>query len=163
MPAELESESPVAWQAPDKSETPRALPSIAPAVGFPAGRQPGYSGLSSFCSRLCHHPVTGALQKFDGHRFASLVILHRDDDSLRRAPFSSSHEPHAIVELQRQRREKNRVFAAAKFNDRGLTQADTAPACGSHLHWNSKPSGLWEKPRQLLCAVLFIRCECQTA
>src|SRR6266481_425958 len=93
---------PAVWQAPDKSGTPSALLSIAPAGGFPTELEREYSALDSFCSRLCHHPVAGALYEADGHCFASFVILHADDASFRRTPLSCCLDAHVIVELQRQ-------------------------------------------------------------
>src|SRR5258708_61099 len=109
---------PAVSRAPDRSETLSALLSIAPVAGFPVELERGYSALSSFCSRLCHHPVAGAFQKSDGHCFASFVILYADDGRFRRPPFTTCLNPHAIVELQRQGREKYRVRIEASGEGR---------------------------------------------
>src|SRR5258706_12986299 len=114
--------SPAVSQAPGKSGTRRVLPSIALAAGFPIEPEREYSALLSSCSRLCHHPVAGALQESDGHRFASFVILHSDDGCLRRLSFPSCLNPHPIVELQRQGRKKNSVLWAPKFHNSCLAQ-----------------------------------------
>ena len=76
------------------------LLSIALAAGFPIEPEREYSALYSSCSRLCHHPVAGALYESDGHCFASFVILHADDASFRRTPFSSCLDPHVNCSAQ---------------------------------------------------------------
>src|SRR6266403_6005164 len=109
---------PAVSRAPDRSETLSALLSIAPVAGFPIELERGYSALSSFCSRLCHHPVAGALQESNGHRFASFVILHADHGCFRRTSATSRLDPHAIVELQRQVLHENCLLWAAIFHNR---------------------------------------------
>src|SRR5712692_946521 len=53
------------------------------------------------------------------------------------------------------------MLRAAKFHNSSLAKTDSAaPRCG-HLHWNSNGFCLRKESRQLLCAVLLVRCECQ--
>src|SRR5216684_5287215 len=154
---------PAVSRAPDRSETLSALLSIAPVAGFPIELERGYSALSSFCSRLCHHPVAGALQEANGHRFASFVILHADYSCFRRTSSTSRLDPHAIIELKRQGRKKDSVLGSAKFHNRGLAETGSASTRSSHLHRNSNGPGLWKESCQLLGAVWLVRYECQTA
>ncbi len=139
------------------------LPSIALAAGFPIEPEREYSALYSSCSRLCHHPVAGALYESDGHCFASFVILHADDACFRRTPFSSCIDPNVIVELQGQVRKKNSVLRAAKFHNGSFAKTGSASAQRGYMHWNSNASCLRKEACQLLRAVLLVRCECQAA
>jgi hypothetical protein len=58
------------------------------------------------------------LRESDGHRFASIVVLHGNHCRFGRAPFLDCFQPHAVVELERQCRKKDCVLRSAKFYDR---------------------------------------------
>ena len=119
--------------------------------------------LSSSCSRLCHHPVAGALQESDGHRFASFVILHADDACFRRPSCTICLDLQSIVKLQRQCRKKNSVLRAAVLHDRCFAKAGSTSARSGDLHWYANRSCLRKEPCQLLRAALLFRYECQPA
>src|SRR6267378_1773572 len=154
---------PAVSRAPDRSETLSALLSIAPVAGFPIELERGYSALSSFCSRLCHHPVAGALQKSNSHRFASFVISHADHSCLRRTSSTSCLDPEAIVELQWQSRKKDSVFGSAEFHNRGLTEIGFASSESSNSHGIPNGPGWRKKSRYPLGAVWLVRYGCKPA
>src|SRR6267154_2948537 len=148
---------PAVSRAPDRSEILSALLSIALVAGFPIELERGYSALSSFCSRLCHHPVAGALQESNGHRFASFVILQADHGCFRRTSSTSRLDPHAIVELQWQSRKKDSVLGSAEFHKRGLAEVGSASTRSSDFHRDSNGPGLRKKSRYPLGAVWPVR------
>src|SRR5262249_20139142 len=139
-PAESESGFRAAWPAPGRSETPRALLSIAPVEGFPLASVREYSALSwSFCSRLCHHPVARPTYKSDGHGLLAFVVLHGIDGGFRMVSFRPPAKLYSIAKLQRQRRKKNGVARTAKLHDGRLLQVRCAAARRGNLHGGANP------------------------
>ena len=107
----------------------------------------------SFCSRA-RHPVT-RLMEFHGYGFAPLVVLDGNHAGVCGAIFRMAFEAHAIVEFQRERRQKDAEFAAAKFQNGRFFELGTGTK-HSYLHRNTNRRGIREKAGKLFGASRFL-------
>jgi len=153
----------VASRAPDRSGTPSVLLSIPLPRAFRSSWKAGMFSVVVVFVHAVSPPVRkGPCKKSDGHRFASFVILHPDDGlpppvvpspcaSIRTRSSNSSGKVERKIACSGpqipQPRPRERLVLPPR--DRG------------HAHWNSNGFCRAEKIVQLLCAVLFVRCECQ--
>jgi hypothetical protein len=115
--------------------------------------------LSSFCSRL-RHPSAGTVQEPDGHCFTPFVILHGHHCRFRRMTFCVAFNPHPVVELQGQRRQKNRVLQGPKFQHGGFLHAAVSSPQRGHLDRDANGRDCRKKARQLFGAAQFAHSEC---